>query len=418
MEAGASSRAGGSGEPSGVRGGRSGRGVRAGVRRHAGPSLRQLGRSRAVRRGADARWSGPRPVGGACARPVGAAPCGARHARPLDRARGLDGRRVRAAASLPGLSRGDGGRVSAGRRVVGARRAHGRGPARQGHARDRGRRGDRHGDLRGGGTEGDANPRGRHEPSHRPRRARAADGSGRDLRDGAPAAGRARRRGGRHRRRARGGRALARLERPRRGAHLGRRAPRRPRVRLRLRAPDHPESRRTRRRGNAVRARVLPDSAHVVLAFVDDDGQVPAAAPGARPRRGLGDVGAVPASLRVADRRVLSARGVLHRRGPVFALRGRATGLRVREGRVRGSSATRTAGRRIRRRRAARPAAVSLGSLLRAARAVRRPPRARLHGRRVVGYRTPTTARSRPRTTGSGASRASYGPAGRARSSS
>ena len=168
--------------------------------------------------------------------------------------------------------------------------------------------------------------------------------------------------------------------------------------------PTTPEPRRAGRRGHALRARVLPDAAHVVLGDVDDDGQVPAAAPGARPRRGLGDVGAAPAPLRLAHGRVLSARGVLHRRGPLHALRGRAPRLRVREGGVRRSGAARAAGRRV-SSTPRRPTGRSFSGCTSSSRTSPTsctPSTSSPAARRPTS--TPTTARSPPPTTASAAS--------------
>ncbi len=150
---------------------------------------------------------------------------------------------------------------------------------------------------------------------------------------------------------------------------------------LRIPSRDDPEHRRPRARGHGLRERVLPDPAHVVLDHVDDDGQVPAAAARAGRGVGLGDLGAVPASLRVAHGGVLPAGGLLHRRGPVRALRARAPGVRVRQGGVRAPCAKARAGRGLPGRRPGRPPAVPVGAFLRAARALRRSPRPRLRGR-------------------------------------
>ena len=332
-----------------LRGGRgAARRARLGARRHA-----RAGTSRAGARARRSSWRSP--LAGVATRPMGRPRAGrwravrrARRARSRAGSRVLARRRVRPAAPLSGVSRGAAGRLPARRRA--RRRSPGAPvrPRRAGHPRHRrGRRAWSPSSALRGHAEGDADARGRLEPSHRPRRARAADGPGRDLRDGA---------------------AAARPRRPPRTTALAAAAPGEVARSLdwsghdlvlisvdALRAdhvsaygyarPTTPEPRRAGRRGDALRARVLPDAAHVVLAHVDDDGQVPAAAPGARPRRGLGDLGAVPPSLRLAHRRVLSAGGLLHRRGPLPALRGGAPGLRVREGRVRRSGPARAAGR-------------------------------------------------------------------------
>ncbi len=183
------------------------------------------------------------------------------------------------------------------------------------------------------------------------------------------------------------GRPRARLERPRPRGSLDRRAARRPPVCVRLSAPDDAEHRSPRARGHDVRERVLPHSSHLVFDHVDDDGQVPAAALRSRLGAGLRDVGPAPAQVRMAHGGVLPARRVLHRRRTLSYLRARKARVRIREGRVRRSGAARVAGGRVSRARADRDAALLVGSLLRAARAVRLARGPRLRRGTVGGHR-------------------------------
>ena len=285
-----------------------------------------------------------------------------------------------------------------GRGARGARGPRRRAAAGQVARRGGGRGGGARGALRGRGTgAGRCGARPRREPPHRPRRARAARGAARWQLAMALAARRSRGRDRRRSLRPRRARSPARSTGPGTtscSSRSTRCAPTTCRPTA-TRARRRRTSTRSRARAPVFDARVLPDAAHVVLAHVDDDGQVPAAAPGARPGRGLGDVGPGPAALRLAHRRRSTRRPCSS--STRTASRASRTSTSASSTRRWSSPTRRCASSRCTeylRRGAARTAALSLGALLRAARALRRAPGARLHGRRRRRTSTPTTARS------------------------
>ena len=141
----------------------------------------------------------------------------------------------------------------------------------------------------------------------------------------------------------------------------------------------------------------LPDAAHVVFDHVDDDGKIHAPASRARARARLRNARVGSSSVRLSNRRVLSAGSFFHRRAEVFFVRVALAGFRVRENRVRGSRAPRIASARIFIDRAARHAAFFVGTFFRAARAVRaaRGSFFRRRGRRRVRQRDRRSGRRR-----------------------